>query len=229
MTAVKEHTDKHYEADLIHLRERVLSMGARVERMIGIAMRSMVERDSALCQEVFELDVEVDRDEREIDELCLSLLAMRQPVARDLRFITLCMKIVTDLERMGDLAVNIGERSKDLLAEPPLKPLIDLPRIAELARGMVRLALDALVAHDSVKAREVLEREDTVDKLNEQIFRELLTYILEDPKAARRAVGLLFVSKHLERIADHATNVAEMVIFWVEGKDVRHGTGLMAS
>lgn len=222
----KEHTDRHYEADLIHLRERVLAMGARVERMIGGTMRALVQRDEDLANEMMELDSEVDRDESEIDELCLSLLAKRQPVAGDLRFITLCMKIVTDLERMGDLAVNIAERTHELMREPLLKPLIDLPRMAELAQGMVHGALDALVAKDVKKAEEILESDDRVDKLNEQIFRELVTYIIEDSNAARRAISLLFVSKYLERIGDHATNIAEMVIFWSEGQDIRHGAGV---
>jgi len=223
---MREHTDKHYEADLLHVRERVLAMGARVERMIGTAMRGLVQREESLAREVMALDAEVDLDEKEIDELCMALLAKRQPVAGDLRFITLCIKVVTDLERIGDQAVNISERTLELLAEPLLKPLIDLPRLSEMAQGMVRTALDALVAKDLEKARRVISTEDEVDKLNEQIFRELLTYILEDPKSAKRAIGLLFVSKYLERIADHATNVAEMVIFWVQGRDVRHASGL---
>ncbi len=223
---MREHTSKHFEHELLHLRERVLAMGARVERMVGGTVRALIERNASLAEEMIDLDKEVDRDEQEIDEICIRLLAQRQPVATDLRFITLCMKIVTDLERMGDLAVNLGERALELLEEPLLKPLIDLPRMGERAQAMVRTALDALVEGDPDKAQQVLEADDYVDDLYESIFRELISYILEDPKSAKRAIGLLFAAKHLERIADHATNVAEMVIFWVKGKDVRHGAAL---
>lgn len=222
---MKEHSDKHYEETLQKLRERVLAMGARVERMIGGTMRSLVQRDEDLAREMIDLDKQVDSDERAIDQQCLALLAQRQPVAGDLRFISICMKVVTDLERVGDLAVNIGERALDLIREEPLKPLVDLPRMAELAQGMVHRAMDALVAKDPQRANEVLASDDEVDALNRAIFKELMEILDKNPGAAKRAVGLMFVSKYLERIADHATNVAEMVIFWAKGEDIRHGTG----
>ncbi len=219
----REHSSKHFEQELIHLRERVLAMGARVERMIGGGMRALVQRNEDLAREMIALDNEVDHDEQEIDEICIRLLAQRQPVASDLRFITLCMKVVTDLERMGDLSVNLCERALELMEEPLLKPLIDLPRMGDLAQRMVHSALDCLIEGNVEQAEKVLQSDDAVDQIYEQIFRELISFILEDPKTAKRAIGLLFAAKHLERIGDHATNIAEMVIFWIKGKDVRHG------
>ena len=216
------HTDKMFEAELQELREKLLTLGGLVEDAIAKAVRSLTERDSSLAQGVIDSDRRVNRLEVEIDELCLRLLALRQPAASDLRFITLALKVVTDLERMGDLAVNVAERAIELNAEPQLKPYIDVPRMATAAQTMLKDALDAFVKSDTQKAREVLDRDNEVDALYHQIFRELLSYMIEDPATTKRATSILFVAKHLERIADHATNLAEMVIFYVEGRDVRH-------
>jgi phosphate transport system protein len=216
------HTDKLFEAELGDLRQKLLTLGGLVEDAIARAVRALTERDTGLAHEVIDSDRKVNRLEVEIDELCLRLLALRQPAASDLRFITLALKVVTDLERMGDLAVNVAERSVELNAQPQLKPYIDIPRMARAAESMLKDALDAFVAADTAKAREVLRRDTEVDDLYHQIFRELLSYMIEDPSTTARSTAILFVAKHLERIADHATNLAEMVIFYVEGRDVRH-------
>lgn len=216
------HTDKIFEAELTDLRQKLLTLGGLVEQAIVSSVRSLAERDSALAKRVVEDDKRVNRLEVEIDEICLRLLALRQPAASDLRFITLALKVVTDLERIGDLAVNVAERAAQLNAKPPLKPYIDIPRMASIAQGMLKDALDAFVAGDATRARAVLERDNEVDDLYHAIFRELLGFMVEDPQTTERAMAVLFVAKHLERIADHATNVAEMVIFFVEGRDVRH-------
>ncbi len=216
------HTDRMFEAELTELRQKLLTLGGLVEQAIASSVRALTERNVKLAEEVIEQDKRINVLEVEVDELCLRLLALRQPAASDLRFITLALKIVTDLERMGDLAVNVAERAIQLAEEEQLKPWIDIPKMAELAQGMLKQALDAFVEGDTKRARDVLDRDAQVDELYHQIFRELLTYMLEDPKTTRRAMAILFVAKHLERIADHATNVAEMVIFFVEGRDIRH-------
>jgi len=185
-------------------------------------VRSLKEREEPLAQEVFAREGKVNLLEIDIDELCMRLLALRQPVAGDLRFITSAMKISSELERVGDLGVNIAEVSVDLLKVPPLKPLIDIPRMASLAQGMVKDALNAFVNRDEKLARSVCERDDEVDSLNEQVFRELLTYMMNDPTTIDRAVGLILVGRHLERIADHATNIGEDVIYLVLGKTIKH-------
>jgi len=190
--------------------------------MINDSLKALVERDSALADRVIAFDHEINRLEMEIDERCLEVLALRQPAARDLRFITLALKIVTDLERIGDQCRNIGKRAKELNEEPPLKPYIDLPRMALHAGTMVKEALDAFVRGDAELALKVCRDDNFVDDLNEQIQRELLTYMIEDTGAISRAMKINHISKCLERIADHATNVAEMVIFMVKGKDIRH-------
>jgi len=225
-----EHTSRQYEQDLQELKEEILLLGGTVEEMIDSAMRSILSRDPDLARRVIASDPKVDAAELEVDHLCLNLLALRQPAASDLRFIATALKIVTDLERIGDLAVNISERSIELSEEPPLKPYIDIPRMASAAATMVRQALDAFVKRDPQEARVVLAADDAVDKLNVQLFRELLTYMIEEPKNVSRALRITFVAKYLERIADHATNIAQMVIFMCEGRDVRHpgvqaGTG----
>lgn len=223
-----EHTSKHYEMELSELKDRILHLGGTVEEMIASAMKALVERDSVLARKVLESDPEVDSGELEVDHLCLNLLALRQPAGRDLRFITTALKIVTDLERIGDLAVNIAKRAIELNEEPPLKPYIDIPRMASSVRSMVRRALDAFVAKDVENARAVLLADDAVDDLNVQLFRELLTYMIEEPKNVSRALRITFIAKYLERIGDHATNIAQMVIFMCEGRDVRH-PGVQAS
>lgn len=216
------HTDKAFEADLRDLREKLLAMGAKVEALIADSMRALTERDSPLAERVIQADKEVNRLEVEIDETCRRILALRQPAASDLRLITTALKIVTDLERIGDLAVNIAERAKDLNEAPPLKPYVDTPRLAELAQQQVKRALDAFVSSDVAKAEVVLKEDEHLDVLYLKIFNELLSYMMEDSKNIRRATALMFIAKHLERIGDHATNVAEMVVYMVRGTDIRH-------
>jgi len=216
------HTDSQYEEELRGLRQRILEMGGLVEKQIAAAIQSLVHRDTALAEATMAKDRDVNRLDVEIDDLCLRLLALRQPAARDLRFITTALKITTDLERMGDRAVSISERGLELAREPALKPYIDLPRMAEIASRMLRQSLDAFVREDVDLALTVCRSDDEVDKLNGQIFRELLSFMIEDPQTITRAMRLLFVSKYLERIADHATNIAEMVVFLVKGKSIRH-------
>ncbi|ATB38029.1 PhoU family transcriptional regulator [Cystobacter fuscus] len=216
------HTDKAFEADLRELREKLLAMGAKVEALIADSMRALMERDTPLAEEVTSGDKEVNRLEVEIDEACRRILALRQPAASDLRLITTALKIVTDLERIGDLAVNIAERAKDLNQVPPLKPYVDIPRLSDLALHQVKKALDAFVSADPVKAEEVLKADDHLDALYLKIFNELLGFMMEDSKNIRRATALMFIAKHLERIGDHATNVAEMVVYMVRGTDIRH-------
>jgi len=217
-----QHTSRHYEQELDTLKEKVLLLGGKVEEMIASAMKSLLSRDPGLARRVIASDREVDSGELDIDHLCLSLLALRQPAASDLRFIATALKIVTDLERIGDLAVNIAERSIELSEEPPLKPYIDIPRMAAAATGMVKEALDAFVKREPRLAIEVLQSDAAVDELNVQLFRELLTYMIEEPKNVSRALRITFIAKYLERVADHATNIAQMVIFMCEGRDVRH-------
>nr|BDT35932.1 phosphate signaling complex protein PhoU [Myxococcus sp. MH1] len=216
------HTDKAFEQDLRDLREKLLAMGAKVEGLIVQSMRALTDRDSALAEKVVAADKDVNRLEVEIDELCRRILALRQPAASDLRLITTALKIVTDLERIGDLAVNIAERSMDLNQVPPLAPYVDTPKLAELAQQQVKRSLDAFVSNDVAKAEEVLQGDDLLDALFLKIFNELLAYMMEDSRNIRRATALMFIAKHLERIGDHALNVAEMVVYMVRGKDIRH-------
>lgn len=216
------HTDRQYEEELNELRQRVLAMGGLVEKQIADAVQSLTTRDRALAEATIRRDHVVNRLDVEIDELCIRLLALRQPAARDLRFITTALKITTDLERIGDRAASISERALELSEEPALKPYIDVPRIAEIASSMLHRSLDAFVREDTELALEVCRNDDEVDRLNGQIFRELLSFMIEEPRSITRAMRILFVSKYLERIADHATNIAEMVIFMVKGKSIRH-------
>ena len=213
---------RHFHEELETLKQTLLAMGGLVEDQIRRVMRALVERDSELAQAVIDRDREVNAYDVEVDEKCVELLALHQPAAGDLRFITTAMKIVTDLERIGDQAVNIGQRVLELNREPQLKPYIDLPRMAERAQRMVKESLDAFVARDTELARHVCGEDDDVDALKEQIFRELLTFMMEDPKTIPRAIRLILISRFLERVADHATNIAEMVIYMVESKMVRH-------
>ena len=216
------HTDRQYEEELKELRRFILEMGGLVEKQIADAVRALTTKDRALAEATIPKDHAVNRLDVEIDELCIRILALRQPAARDLRFITTALKITTDLERIGDRAVSICERTLELLDEPALKPYIDLPRMADIALAMLRRSLDAFVREDTALALEVCREDDQVDKLNGQIFRELISFMIEDPRAITRAMRILFVSKYLERIADHATNIAEMVIYMVKGKSIRH-------
>ncbi len=217
-----EHTDKKYEEDLRKLREDILYMGGLVEDQIQKAVKSLVDRDSDSANIIIERDHEVNRLDVDIDDLCIRLLALHQPAGRDLRFITTGLKITTDLERIGDMAVNICERALELNEEPQLKPYIDIPRMAHIAEGMIRESLDAFVREDTDLALKVCKDDEQVDQLNSQIFREVITFMIGDPLTINRAMKISSVSKYLERIADHATNIAEMVIFMVKGKSIRH-------
>ncbi len=212
----------HFEEELQALKNRLLTMGALVEERVHRAVRALIDRRLDEAEAVIAADKEVNDLQIDIDDRCLKLLATQSPLAIDLRLITAAMKINADLERIGDQAVNIAENVIKLLPQPPLKPLIDIPRMAELAQQMTRDALDAFVKKDPALARDVLRRDDEVDNLKDQVFRELLTYMMADPGTIQRALSLILISRNIERIADHATNIAEDVIFLVEAKAVRH-------
>ena len=197
-------------------------MGGLVERQIREAMQALVERDGTRADAVIRADDEVDQLQKEIDGQSSRMLALQQPMASDLRFLVAAMKIATDLERMGDSAVNVAQGVARLNEEPPLKPYIDLPRMAQVTQEMVREALDSFVRRDARAAIDVCKRDDEVDALYKQLFRELVTYMAEDPRNITRALHLLLVARNYERIADHATNIAEDVVFYVEGRDIRH-------
>ena len=212
----------HFEAELQGLRNQLLTMGGLVEDRVHRAVHSLVNRREDEAHRIIAGDKEINDLQMEIDDRCLKLLATQTPLAVDLRLITSAMKINADLERVGDQAVNIAESVLVLIPQPPLKPLIDIPRMATIAEKMIRDALDAFVKKDAELARNVLRRDDEVDELKDQVFRELLTYMMADPGTIQRALSLILISRNLERIADHATNIAEDVIFITEAKDVRH-------
>lgn len=216
------HTDKNFEEELTRLKNSILKMGGLVEAMITRAMNSLVKRDSNLAREVIAQDNEVNQLEMEIDDSCLKILALHQPTAVDLRFVAVGLKISTDLERMGDLAVNISEQALELNKEPPLKEYIDLPKMAAKSEEMVRRALDAFVDRDPENAKKILQEDDVVDNYGDQLFDELLEIMQQRPDAVQRGMRLIIVSRQLERIADHATNIAEEVNFMVRGEDIRH-------
>ncbi|MFL5302764.1 MAG: phosphate signaling complex protein PhoU [Anaeromyxobacteraceae bacterium] len=216
------HTDKAYEQELKDLRDRLLAMGGKVEAAIAASVTAVTERDVAAAERVKANDLEVNRMEVGIDNACRRLLALRQPAASDLRFITTALKIVTDLERMGDLAVNIAERAIDLAGAPPLGPMHDLAALADLSQAQLQRALGSFVERDAAKGEEVIRGDAALDALYLKIFNDLLALMMEDSRAIRRATALMFVAKHLERFGDHATNVGEMVVYMVRGTDVRH-------
>jgi phosphate transport system protein len=210
------------EQDLENIKEQILKMGSFVEDAIRKSIKALVERDRDLAIAVIDGDAIVNNFDVEIEELCIRFLALWQPTGSNLRFVTTAIKIITDIERIGDMAVDTCERAVEMLDEPPLKPYIDIPRMAEAAQKMLKDSLDAFVAKDADLAMRVCESDDFVDNLNQQIFNELLLYMLKDPKNIGRAVRLTYIAKYLERIADHATNIAEMVVYMVKGKVIRH-------
>jgi len=218
----KKHTSREYERELQEIKNRLIYLGALTERAIERSVRALLERDSELARQVICEDDQIDRIDVEIEEKCIRLLALRQPAARDLRFITTAIKINGHLERIGDMAGNIAEKAIILNEVPQIKPYIDLPRMAEISRGMIRDSLDALVLGNIAQARKVREEDDTIDQLNEQIFRELLTFMLEDPRKIHASLYIMQISKSLERISDHAAGIADMVIYMVTGQSVRH-------
>jgi len=217
-----ESHERQFDRELQDLKKKLLRMATLAEEMIDRAITELIERDEKLTEAVARAEDEVNRLQIEIDEEALRLLATRQPVASDLRFIVAATKINSDLERIGDLVVNITENVHVLAEQPPLKPLIDLPRMADLARQMVRESIDSFVKGDVLLAQTVIMTDDQMDALKDQVLRELLTYMMSDPHTIERALALILVARHLERIGDHATNIAEDVIYLIQGRDVRH-------
>ncbi|HSE58120.1 MAG TPA: phosphate signaling complex protein PhoU [Nitrospiraceae bacterium] len=213
---------RHFDDELQRLKAKLLKMGGLAEGQIQNALQALTARDSGLAAQVIEGDHRVNALDVEIDEECIGLLALHQPAARDLRLITTAMKIATELERISDLAENISERAIELNREPQLKPYIDIPRMGHWAVTMVKESLDSFVGGDVALAHKVMKDDDFVDDLMGQLFRELLSYMLEDPRTISRAIRLTFVAKSIERVADHATNIAELVVYLVEGKIIRH-------
>lgn len=222
MEEEKRHTSVQYETELRGIKEGLIYMGALTERAIEVSVKSLVDRDTALAHKVIADDDLIDRLDVELEEKCIRLLALRQPAARDLRFIATAIKINGHLERIGDMAVKIAEKAIILNNEPQLKPYIDIPRMADVARSMIKESLDAFVSENVRLADKVRRDDEIIDNLNEQIFRELLTFMMEDQKTIHRALIISQVSKSLERISDHAKGVADMVIYMVTGKSVRH-------
>ena len=214
--------ERHFEQELNELKEQLLLMGGRAESIVRKSIESLRRSDSVLAQQVFDDDRAMDRQEIDVEERCLRLLALQQPLAGDLRFITAALKISNDLERVGDHAVNIAGGTVRLAGKPLLKPLVDIPRMADLAVGMLHESLDAFVRRDAESARRLVRRDDEVDDLNRQVFRELLSYMIEDPSTITRALELVLVARNLERVADLATNVAEEVVFITEARIIKH-------
>jgi phosphate transport system protein len=213
--------ERHFEVELHALRDRLLAMGSLAETMIHKGIKALVDHDDSLIEAVLAHEEEMDLLCIEIDDRCFTRLALQQPMASDLRFLVAGIKINSDLERIGDQAVSIALRARSLIRQPQLKPLIDIPRMANIVQEMVRNSLDAFVQQDPELARLVIDRDDEVDNLRDQVFRELLTYMMGDPATIPRALDLILVSRNLERIADHATNISEDVIYIVRGEDVR--------
>jgi phosphate transport system protein len=225
MTEPAERFVRHFQEELEQLKTRLLEMGGQAEENVRLAVKGLVDRDQELIDRVMIGDEPLNRLHIEIDDRCFTLLALYQPMAADLRAIVAAVKINTDLERVGDLAVNIAEAARRYTSHAPVKKLIDIPRMASIAQTMLRDALDAFVRRDLALAQAVLNEDDRLDTLKTQIFRELLTYMLQDPATIEPALDLILISRHLERIGDHATNIAEDVIFIVSARDVRHHAG----
>ena len=217
-----EHTQVYFEEMLESLSEKILRLGGLVEEAIGFSVRALVDRDDELARRVVAGDAKIDALEISIDKLCMELLARYQPMARDLRFITTAMKITPDLERIADHAVNISERALELNEEPPLRAMVDIPMMAQRAQEMLRGALDAFVRDDAAAARAVIGMDDELDRRMEQVFRVLLSHMMEDPKTVTRALRLTFVAKYFERIGDQATNICEMVVYMSEARMIKH-------
>lgn len=220
----RKHTSSHYEKELQEIKNSLIYLGALTEKAIQNAMKSLSERNSDMAHKVIKDDDEIDKLDTELEERCIRILALRQPTAIDLRFITTAIKITGHLERIGDMAVNIAEKAIQLNQEPQLKPYIDLPRMADLVGEMIRNSLDSFIRNDLQMAEKVRQTEQITDDLNEQIFRELLTFMMEDSKSIHRALFIMQVSKNMERIADHAKGIADMVTYMVTGECVRHQT-----
>jgi phosphate transport system protein len=216
------HTSREYERELQDIRDGLLYLGAKAERALGLAIKALLDRDGVLAREIIGGDDQIDRLDIELEERCIRLLALRQPAARDLRFITTAIKITGHLERIGDMVANIAEKVIILNDFPQLKPYIDLPRMCEISREMIRNSLDAMVRQDVDLAKRVRAEDTVIDNLNEQVFRELVTFMLADPVNIKVCVYIMQISKNLERIADHAEGIADMVIYMVTGQMNRH-------
>ncbi|HUI08317.1 MAG TPA: phosphate signaling complex protein PhoU [Verrucomicrobiae bacterium] len=214
--------ERHFDQELAGLKEALLRMAGLAERSVAQSLKALVQRDHELSKAVDEDDEQIDKLEIEIDDRCIKLLALRQPIATDLRFITMAMKISSELERIGDQAVNIAHRAEELNREPLLKPLVDIPRMAEHAQGMIHDSLDAFVYAKPDLARQVIARDEKVDLLNRQLHRELTSFMIEDPHTITRCLNLMSIAHNLERIGDHATNIAEDIVYLYEGRDIRH-------
>ena len=217
--------ERHFDQELADLKENLLRMAGFTEQSVAQALKALVQRDDSLAKKVDVDDAVLDKLEIEIDDRCIKLLALRQPTATDLRFITMAMRLSGELERIGDQAVNIAHRAEELTREPLLKPLVDIPRMAEHAQGMIHDSLDAFVYAKPNLAREVIKRDEKVDLLNRQLHRELTSFMIEDPHTITRCLNLMSVAHNLERIADHATNIAEDIVYLYEGRDIRHQNG----
>jgi phosphate transport system protein len=215
-------TTRHFADELEQLKDQLLAMGRLAEDRLRVALQALVERNDELIEDVISGDSRINELQIVVDERCFTMLALYQPVAVDLRTIVSALRINADLERVGDLAVNIGEAARRYVSHAPVKPLIDLPRMGDLALRMLREALDAFLTRDVVLAQAVLRQDEWLDALRNQIVRELLTYMLGDHRTIEPAIDLILISRHLERVGDHATNIAEDVIFIIEGRDVRH-------
>lgn len=221
-----KHTSQQFDEDLAKLKESLLLMGGLIESMLEETNRALVAHDAKLAERVVRRDNDLDQLEKKVDEQAIQILALRQPAAQDLRFVTASMKICTDLERMGDIIVNTCERIMELAKFPPIKSYRDLPRMMVAAGSMISNSLDAFVQLSLEKASAVLAQDDEIDELFRQIWEELLSMMKQDPKILEPGMKLLFIAKHLERLADHATNIAEQVVFTVKGLDIRHSEHL---
>lgn len=226
---MKAYTDQGYAEELREIRERLLLMADRVESIIASALQALINRDVEAASQTVLSDHIINQDEVDLDALCVQLLACRQPMASDLRFVTLTLKMVTDLERIADLAVNICERAKDLCDHPQMAPYVDIPEMGRLVRSMIRDSINAFIERDAAKAEEILERDDAVDDLYRKVFRHLLQLMNDQPDLIHAGIHIQSIAKYLERMGDHATNLAEQVIFMIEGTDVRHEGKLEAT
>ena len=213
---------RHFDEQIDQMRQRLVYMGRLAESMISSALRTLLERNERHCEEVRTKEEEVNSLQIEIDDRAVKLTALQQPVGSDVRFLFMAARITSELERIADQGINVCENSHFLLQHPPLKPFVDIPIMAEVAQKMVRDSLDSLVLRDVGLANQVLRDEEKVDAFRDQIFRELLTYMMSDPATIPRALSLILISRNLERVGDHATNIAEEVIYWIQGRDIRH-------
>jgi phosphate transport system protein len=213
---------RHFDDQMQAMRQRLVEMGSLAESMIASALRTLLERNERYSEEVHRREEQVNELQIEIDDMAVKLTALQQPVGSDVRFLFMAARITSELERIGDQAVNICQSAHFLLQAPPLKPFVDIPIMAEIAQRMVRDSLESLVRKDVTLANRVLQEEDKVDAFRDQIFRELLTYMMADPATIPRALSLILISRNLERVGDHATNIAEEVIYWIQGRDIRH-------